>query len=91
MGDLRFRGISMLSEIIETARVDRTVSLRIPRFCSSSSDSGQKSVLITGGRGWFGRKLAEILLKEHLPKLLIVYSRYELDRLRCAKCLLTFC
>ena len=47
--------------------------------------------MITGGRGWFGRKLAEILLKEHLPKLLIVYSRYELDRLRCAKCLLTFC
>jgi UDP-N-acetylglucosamine 4,6-dehydratase len=43
-------------------------------------DWSQKSVLITGGTGSFGRKFVELLLKEHPPKRLIVYSRDELKQ-----------
>lgn len=35
------------------------------------------SVMITGGTGSFGRKLAEILLAEYLPRKVIIYSRDE--------------
>lgn len=37
-------------------------------------------VLITGGTGSFGRKFVEILLREHRPKKLIVFSRDELKQ-----------
>jgi UDP-N-acetylglucosamine 4,6-dehydratase/5-epimerase len=47
---------------------------------SSSFDWSQKSVLVTGGTGSFGRKFVELLLKEHPPKRLIVYSRDELKQ-----------
>lgn len=43
-------------------------------------DWSQKSVLITGGTGSFGRKFVELLLMEHRPKRLIVYSRDELKQ-----------
>jgi UDP-N-acetylglucosamine 4,6-dehydratase len=37
-------------------------------------------VLITGGTGSFGRKFTEILLRDHRPKKLIVFSRDELKQ-----------
>lgn len=37
-------------------------------------------VLVTGGTGSFGRKFTEILLREHRPKKLIVFSRDELKQ-----------
>ncbi len=40
----------------------------------------QKTVLITGGTGSFGKKLVEIMLKEYQPKKLIVFSRDELKQ-----------
>ncbi len=40
----------------------------------------EKNVLITGGTGSFGRKFVEILLRDHRPKKLIVFSRDELKQ-----------
>src|SRR5262249_3722739 len=40
----------------------------------------EKAVLITGGTGSFGRKFAEIVLREYRPKKLIVFSRDELKQ-----------
>lgn len=37
-------------------------------------------ILVTGGTGSFGRKFVEIVLKEHRPKKLIVFSRDELKQ-----------
>jgi len=39
-----------------------------------------KTVLITGGTGSFGRKFIDIVLKEHTPRKLIVFSRDELKQ-----------
>ncbi len=36
-----------------------------------------KSILITGGTGSFGKKFVEILLKKYSPKKVIIYSRDE--------------
>ncbi len=41
----------------------------------------EKSVLITGGTGSFGRKFIEVLLKEYNPAKVIVFSRDELKQL----------
>ena len=40
-----------------------------------------KTVLITGGTGSFGKKFVEIALKEYSPKVIRVYSRDELKQL----------
>jgi UDP-N-acetylglucosamine 4,6-dehydratase len=40
----------------------------------------ESTVLVTGGTGSFGRKFCEILLREHRPKKLIVFSRDELKQ-----------
>lgn len=37
-----------------------------------------KVILVTGGTGSFGRKFAEIALKEHNPKVIRIFSRGEL-------------
>jgi len=37
-------------------------------------------VLVTGGTGSFGKKFAEVMLKDHRPKRLIVFSRDELKQ-----------
>lgn len=37
-----------------------------------------KTILITGGTGSFGRKFAEIALREHSPKAIRIFSRGEL-------------
>ena len=39
-----------------------------------------KTILITGGTGSFGRKFTEIMLKKHDPKKIIIYSRDELKQ-----------
>lgn len=39
-----------------------------------------KTILITGGTGSFGKKFIEILLKKYHPKKIIVYSRDELKQ-----------
>lgn len=40
----------------------------------------ETTVLITGGTGSFGRKATEILLRDHKPKKLIIFSRDELKQ-----------
>ena len=40
----------------------------------------EKVVLVTGGTGTFGRKFIEIMLKDHQPGKLIVFSRDELKQ-----------
>src|ERR1700733_522846 len=39
-----------------------------------------KIILVTGGTGSFGKKFIEILVKEHKPKKVIVFSRDELKQ-----------
>ena len=39
-----------------------------------------KSILITGGTGSFGKKFIEILLTRYTPKKVIVFSRDELKQ-----------
>lgn len=36
-----------------------------------------KNILITGGSGSFGKKFAEIVLRDHAPERLVIYSRDE--------------
>lgn len=43
-------------------------------------DWSQKNVLITGGTGSFGRTLTQILIKEHQPNKIIIFSRDELKQ-----------
>lgn len=40
----------------------------------------KSTVLVTGGTGSFGRKFADILLRRHRPKKLIIFSRDELKQ-----------
>lgn len=40
----------------------------------------QKTVMVTGGTGSFGRKLVEIMLRDFAPRKLIVFSRDELKQ-----------
>ncbi|HCD73655.1 MAG TPA: UDP-N-acetylglucosamine 4,6-dehydratase (inverting) [Helicobacter sp.] len=44
-----------------------------------------KTILITGGTGSFGKKFVEIVLKQHNPKKIIVYSRDELKQYEMAQ------
>lgn len=37
-----------------------------------------KVILVTGGTGSFGQKFTEIVMKEHNPKAIRIYSRGEL-------------
>jgi len=39
-----------------------------------------KTILVTGGTGSFGRKFTEIVLREYQPKKLIIFSRDELKQ-----------
>ena len=39
-----------------------------------------KTILITGGTGSFGKKFIEMVFKRYQPKKLIVYSRDELKQ-----------
>ncbi|WOE69936.1 UDP-N-acetylglucosamine 4,6-dehydratase (inverting) [Hydrogenimonas thermophila] len=44
-----------------------------------------KSILITGGTGSFGKKYTEILLQKYTPKKIIIYSRDELKQFEMAQ------
>ena len=44
-----------------------------------------KSVLITGGTGSFGKKFVEVILKKYKPKKIIIYSRDELKQFEMQK------
>jgi len=39
-----------------------------------------RSILITGGTGSFGRVLARTLLRNHAPRRLVIFSRDELKQ-----------
>jgi UDP-N-acetylglucosamine 4,6-dehydratase len=43
-------------------------------------DWSQQTVLVTGGTGSFGRKFVEVLLRDHRPAKLIIFSRDELKQ-----------
>jgi len=45
----------------------------------------EQVVLVTGGTGSFGKKFVEIMLREHLPQKLIIFSRDELKQHDMAK------
>lgn len=53
-----------------------------------------KTILITGGTGSFGRKFVEIALQKHSPKRIIIFSRDELKqhdfRMQCDDPRITF-
>jgi len=44
-----------------------------------------KTILITGGTGSFGKKFTEIILKRYKPKKLIIFSRDELKQFEMAQ------
>jgi UDP-N-acetylglucosamine 4,6-dehydratase len=43
-------------------------------------DWSQKTVLVTGGTGSFGRKFVDVMMREHRPAKLIIFSRDELKQ-----------
>jgi UDP-N-acetylglucosamine 4,6-dehydratase/5-epimerase len=43
-------------------------------------DWSEQVVLVTGGTGSFGKKFAEIMLREYRPKRLVIFSRDELKQ-----------
>ena len=47
---------------------------------SSTSMFDNKSILITGGTGSFGKKYVKTLLEHHNPRKIIIYSRDELKQ-----------
>ena len=49
-----------------------------------------KSILITGGTGSFGKKFVEIVLKKFNPKKIIIYSRDELKQYEMSNTFLKF-
>jgi UDP-N-acetylglucosamine 4,6-dehydratase len=52
---------------------------------SSSVNLDGKTILITGGTGSFGRKCAELILKLHKPRRVIIFSRDELKQFEMAQ------
>ena len=42
-----------------------------------------KSILITGGTGSFGRKFVQLILQKYNPKKLIIFSRDEFKQFFC--------
>jgi len=40
----------------------------------------QQSVLVTGGTGSFGKKFVEVMLRDHRPERLVIFSRDELKQ-----------
>ena len=47
-------------------------------FMEKTIDFGEKTILITGGTGSFGKKFTERILTEYNPKKVVIYSvRYS--------------
>ena len=59
------------------------------KLLNEKSLSGQcltgRDILITGGTGSFGKKCAEILLKHHNPRRLVIFSRDEQKHVNMAR------
>ncbi len=51
----------------------------------SSNTLNNKSILITGGTGSFGKKMVQIILAEYKPKRLVIFSRDELKQFEMAQ------
>jgi UDP-N-acetylglucosamine 4,6-dehydratase len=51
-----------------------------PMTIHAAMNWSEKTVLITGGTGSFGKQLAEIILREYSPKKLVIFSRDELKQ-----------
>ena len=49
-------------------------------MADSQLDLTDKSVLITGGTGSFGRRFAQTVLRDFRPRRLIIFSRDELKQ-----------
>ena len=49
-----------------------------------------KTILITGGTGSFGKKITEKILTDYKPKKIIIYSRDELKQYNLQKNLIKF-
>ena len=47
---------------------------------SKEMDINGKSILVTGGTGSFGKKFTELVLRDHSPRRLIIFSRDELKQ-----------
>jgi UDP-N-acetylglucosamine 4,6-dehydratase len=44
-----------------------------------------KTVLITGGTGSFGKKMIQVALEDYKPKKLVIFSRDELKQFEMAQ------
>lgn len=60
--------------------LQRVAQILINQTGVHSVDWREKTVLVTGGTGSFGRKFAEIMLGEFHPKKLVIFSRDELKQ-----------
>ena len=49
-------------------------------FCNGGKVLNDKTILITGGTGSFGKKCTEIILERYKPRKLIIFSRDELKQ-----------
>ena len=54
-------------------------------FLQPSIDLNDRSILITGGTGSFGKAFVKIVLKRYKPKRLVIYSRDELKQSEMAE------
>jgi UDP-N-acetylglucosamine 4,6-dehydratase len=57
----------------------KTAGIRVMKRIDAM-DWTEKSVLVTGGTGSFGRKFVEVMLKEYSPRRIIIFSRDELKQ-----------
>lgn len=65
------------SEVVLTTLVP---SISLNNAGAEASMFNDRSILITGGTGSFGRKWVGNLLKSHRPRRVVVYSRDELKQ-----------
>src|SRR5688572_18635946 len=54
--------------------------MKLPEGSPPRLDWSGKSVLITGGTGSFGRRFVQIMLRDHAPRKLIIFSRDEMKQ-----------
>src|SRR6266540_2716292 len=77
------RGLSHASESIapsETLAERHAFDMPRSNYCDLAVDLNGKSILVTGGTGSFGKRLARTILDRYTPRRLIVLSRDELKQ-----------
>lgn len=67
-------------ETIDDYRSPQECRSRASQAMSAESLFRDKSVLVTGGTGSFGRRFVETLLRHHAPRRVIVFSRDEVKQ-----------